>query len=161
MSAPAFANLSVDEKMTFRTSSGMVINDVRQYVSAWLKEHPKGKVFIGSDSQVRGDLVKYSTVVCLWDVGHGVWEAYSTVKIPRPNDRFTRLWNEVQRSVEVAELLRDIAQVTVHMDFNSNPKFPSYKLYDAGMGLVKAMGFEAAGKPYSWAASTGANKRCQ
>ncbi len=153
--------LSVDEQISFRTSQGMIVDDIRLFVRAWLREHPKGKVFIGSDSQVRGNDCKYSTVVCLWDVGHGVWEAYSNVKVPRPNDRFSRLWNEVQRSVEVAELLRDLAPVTVHMDFNSDPSFPSYKLYDAGMGLVKAMGFEAAGKPHSWAATCGANRRCQ
>lgn len=160
MSATA-SKLSVHEGITFRTTQGMIVNDIRQYVRAWLREHPKGKVYIGSDSQVRGNVVKYSTVICLWNVGCGVWEIYSTVKIPRPNDRFSRLWNEVQRSVEVAELLRDVAPVEVHMDFNSDPSFPSYQLYDAGMGLVKSMGFEAAGKPHSWAATCGANRRCQ
>lgn len=153
--------LSITEEIVFRTPQGMIVDDLRQYVRAWLREHPNGKVYIGSDSQVRGDGVKYSTVVCLWNVGYGVWEVYSTVKVPRLNDRFSRLWNEVQRSVEVADMLRDIAQVTVHMDFNSDPKYPSYKLYDAGMGLVKAMGFEAAGKPHSWAATCGANRHCQ
>lgn len=160
MSATA-ALLSINKEVLFRTPSGIVLDDIRVFVRAWLREHPRGKVFIGSDSQVRGGDVKYSTVVCLWDVGHGVWEAYSTVKVPRPKDRFSRLWNEVQRSVEVAELLRDITDVTVHMDFNSDPQYPSYQLYDAGMGLVRAMGFEAEGKPNSWAASCGANRRCQ
>lgn len=139
----------------------MVVDDLRQYVKAWLRTHPSGEVYIGSDSQVRGSDVKYSTVICLWDVGHGVWEVYSTVKFPRPGDRFTRLWNEVQRSLHVAEQLRDITKVIVHMDFNSDPSYPSYQLYDAGMGLVKSMGYEAAGKPDSWAATCGANRRCQ
>lgn len=160
MSATA-SKLTVSEDIVFRTSQGMIVDDLRLFVRAWLREHPGGKVYIGSDSQVRGDVVKYSTVVCLWDVGYGVWEVYSTVKVPRFNDRFSRLWNEIQRSVEVADMIRDIAPVTVHMDFNSDPSYPSYKLYDAGMGLAKAMGFEAAGKPDSWAASCGANRRCQ
>ncbi|GGH69336.1 ribonuclease H-like YkuK family protein [Phaeocystidibacter marisrubri] len=155
------AILSIDDSILFRTSAGMVVDDLHRYVKAWLAEHPKGRIYIGSDSQVRGTIVKYSTVVCLWDVGHGVWEAYSTVKVPRFKDRFSRLWNEVQRSLEVAELIRDLGDVTVHMDFNSDPKFPSYQLYDAGMGLVKSMGFEAAGKPHSWAATCGANRHCQ
>lgn len=154
------AKLSVNDAV-FRTSQGMEVPDIRQYVRAWLREHPEGKIYIGSDSQVRGTDVKYSTVICLWDVGHGVWEAYSTIKIPRLYDRFSRLWNEVQRSLEVAEMLKDIGDVIVHMDFNSDPNYASYKLYDAGMGLVKSMGYEAAGKPDSWAATCGANRHCR
>lgn len=139
----------------------MIIDDIRTYVRAWMTLHPRGKIYVGSDSQVRGPDTKYSTVICLWDVGHGVWEIYSNVVVPRPPDRFSRLWFEVQRSLEVAEIIRDLGDVIVHMDFNSDPKYPSYQLYDAGMGLVKSMGFDAAGKPHSWAASCGANKRCQ
>ena len=33
--------------------------------------------------------------------------------------------------------------------------------YDAGIGLVNSMGFIGAGKPNAWAATSGANRRCQ
>lgn len=149
------------QKLVFKDSNGYSVENVNAYVSDWLNEHPSGKVYVGTDSQVRGGFTKYSTVICMWEVGYGVWELHSTDILDRPKDRFTRLWNEVTRSVEVAEKLREVAKVTVHLDFNSNPKFASYALYDAGIGLVKSLGFEAAGKPDSWAASCGANRRCQ
>ena len=145
----------------FRTTGGIVVTDLRRFIKLWLSDHKDGQIYVGSDSQVRGDIVKYSTVVCLWDVGHGVREAYSSEVSDRPKDRFTRLWNEVMRSVELADQLRDLGEIHVHMDFNSNPEFPSHKLYDAGIGYVTSMGFDAAGKPNAWAATSGANRHCQ
>jgi predicted RNase H-related nuclease YkuK (DUF458 family) len=71
------------------------------------------------------------------------------------------LWNEVTKAVEIAEMLKDLGKITVHVDINSNPRFRSYQLYDASMGLITSMGFEAAGKPLAWAATCGANKHCQ
>jgi predicted RNase H-related nuclease YkuK (DUF458 family) len=94
-------------------------------------------------------------------VGYGVWEAYANFKLPRPKDRFTRLWHEVAFSVKVAEKLKDLGNIHVHMDYNSDPKYPSYQLYDAGIGLVQSMGFTGAGKPNAWAATSGANRHCQ
>lgn len=155
-------NLNGDSnKHVYRTSGGAIVENVRNFISNWLEEHKGGEIYIGSDSQVRGKIVKYSTVVCLWDVGHGVWEMYRNEEIERPNDRFTRLWNEVTRSVELANQLRDLGNIKVHMDYNSDPQFASHTLYDAGMGYVTSMGFSAAGKPLAWAASSGANKHCQ
>ena len=115
----------------------------------------------GCDSKARGQLVKYSTVVCLWNVGHGVSEIYKNEVIPAPKDSYTRLWNEVERGVKVANYLKELGEITVHVDINSNPKFRSYQLYDASMGLITSMGFKAAGKPFSWAATCGAHRHCQ
>lgn len=145
----------------FRDHKGNIVDDVQNFVRKWLREYPGGKIFVGCDSKKRGDTVKYSTVVCLWNVGHGVKEIYKNELIPAPKDRFTRLWNEVTRAVEVADSLRNVAPIQVHVDINSNPKYKSNQLYDASMGLITSMGFEAAGKPFSWAASCGAHKHCQ
>ena len=156
-------NLSLNgkNKSIFKTTKGTAVNNVYNFIETWLKQHRSGQIFIGSDSQVRGNIVKYSTVICLWDVGHGVWEVYKTDVENKPKDRYTRLWNEVMRSVELADTLRGLGQINVHMDLNSNPKYPSYKLYDAGIGYVTSMGFTAFGKPYAWAATSGANRHCQ
>lgn len=149
------------ENFTFRTKHGGEVEDIFSFVKSWLVEHPNGEIYVGTDSKTRGKKVKYSTVICLWDVGRGVWEVYSNFWIPRPKDRFTRLWHEVTHSVQVAEKLKKLGNVHVHMDFNSDPKFPSYQLYDAGIGLVQSMGFKGAGKPHAWAATSGANRHCQ
>ncbi len=145
----------------FRDSQKKEINDVRQYVVHWLKNNPFGEIYVGCDSKVRGPFVKYATAICLWNVGHGVSELYKNEVEKTPSDRYTRLWNEVTRAVEIADLLKDLARITVHVDINSNPKFQSHRLYDASIGLIHSMGFRGAGKPYSWAASCGAHQHCQ
>lgn len=130
-------------------------------VSKWLSAYPAGRVFVGCDSKVRGDLVKYATVICLWDVGKGVKEIYRNEVTRAPKDSYTRLWNEVTRATETAELLKGLGEITVHIDINSDPQYPSNRLYDAGIGLINSLGFAGAGKPYSWAASCGAHRHCQ
>jgi predicted RNase H-related nuclease YkuK (DUF458 family) len=150
-----------DDAKPFQNSQGHRIADVVTFVENWKNTHRNGRVFVGTDSKVKGAFVKYSTVICLWDVGKGVKEVYRNFIFKNPKDRFSRLWNEVMMSVQVAEKLQHLGAIHVHMDYNSNPNFPSYSLYDAGMGLVNSMGFIGAGKPLSWAATSGANRRCQ
>jgi len=145
----------------YRTSNGVEVSNLRGFVQNWLIEHPNGEIYVGTDSKARGNKVKYSTAICLWDVGHGVWEAYVNELTNRPKDKFTRLWEELNRSVKIAEKLKGLGKIHVHMDFNSNPEFPSYQLYDAGIGLVTSLGFKGAGKPHAWAATSGAHKHCQ
>jgi predicted RNase H-related nuclease YkuK (DUF458 family) len=145
----------------FRDHRGEAVADPKQYVQAWLKAHPGGRVYVGCDSKVRGSRVKYSTAICLWNIGKGVKEIYKNEVEKRPPDRYTRLWSEVTRAVEVADLLKGLTEITVHVDINSNPQYRSHQLYDASIGLITSMGFQGAGKPFSWAASCGAHKHCQ
>ena len=145
----------------WRDHEGNEIPDIRKLVSHWLVRFPKGEIYVGCDSKVRGPLAKYSTVICLWNVGRGVHEIYKNETIHAPKDEYTRLWNEVTRAVNVADVLKDLGHITVHVDINSDPRFRSYQLYDASIGLINSMGFQGAGKPHSWAASCGAHRHCQ
>lgn len=154
-------NAAMVSKMVFKDNAGRRVSDVRTYVENWLAVHPRGRIFIGADSKVKGDYVKYAIVICLWDVGRGVSELYAHLTMPRPADSFSRLWNEVTKAVEIAECIKDLARIEIHVDINSNPGYRSYQLYDASMGFIKSYGYDAAGKPFAWAASCGANRHCQ
>ena len=145
----------------WRDHRGKEISNYRNQVKFWLREFPNGELYIGFDSKVRGNLAKYSTVICLWNVGQGVYEIYRNETIHAPKDEYTRLWNEVTRAVDVADSLKELGHITVHVDINSDPQFRSNQLYDASIGLITSMGFRAAGKPHSWAASCGAHRHCQ
>ena len=146
----------------FIDGAGARVLDLRFYVHNWLKEHPNGEIYVGADSKVRGDQVKYSTVVCMWDVGRGVTELHLNEIEPKPkDDGFTRLWSEVTKAVEIADSLKEVGDITVHVDLNENPQFKSHRLFDASIGLITSMGFKAEGKPFSWAASCGAHRHCQ
>ncbi len=148
-------------KPVFRSHHEGEIDDPREYVARWLKEHPQGRVFVGCDSKVRGDQTKFCTAICMWDIGRGVSEIYKNEVQNTPPDKFSRLWAEVEKAVAIAEELRDLTDITVHVDINSNPKYRSHQLYDASIGLIQSLGFQGAGKPNSWAASCGAHRHCQ
>ncbi len=154
-------NQKIETPTLFLDGRGQTITDLEAYVGQWLKEHPNGALYVGADSKVWGERVKYATVVCLWDMGRGVKELYRNEYAPKPKDSFTRLWTEVTKAVEVAEVLRELGEITVHVDINENPKYRSHALYDASMGFITSMGFKAAGKPFAWAASCGAHRHCQ
>jgi predicted RNase H-related nuclease YkuK (DUF458 family) len=98
----------------------------------------------------------------MWDVGRGVSEVHLNEIERKPKGGgHERLWSEVTRAVEVAHFLREFGDITVHVDINENPQFKSHQLFDASIGLIQSMGFKAAGKPFSWAASCGAHRHCQ
>ncbi|TVR80228.1 MAG: hypothetical protein EA412_04765 [Chitinophagaceae bacterium] len=145
----------------FKNHYGERIINVQEFVVSWISIHPEGQIYVGTDSKVRGDIVVYATVICLWDVGRGVHEIFKTEIMKRPPDLYTRLWTEVSKAIEVAEILREIKPINVHIDINADPRYNSNRLYDASIGLINSLGFIAAGKPYSWAATSGANRHCK
>lgn len=147
-------------QIRFMDHYGNQILDVRSFVDVWLHRHPMGEIHVGTDSKVYGPNVMYATVICLWNVGNGVHEIYRRERTKRPQDKYLRLWNEVTKAVDTANMLDGLGKITVHVDLNPNPKFYSSKLYDASIGLITSLGYEAAGKPYSWAATSGANRHC-
>ena len=74
----------------------------------------------------------------------------------------TRLWAEVTKSIDVAEMLKDLdKRITVHVDYNSKESEKSNQLYEAGIGYAKSMGYDAVGKPDAWAASSAADNYCR
>ncbi len=145
----------------FKKSNGERVPDVVEYVRKWLDAHPVSEVHVGCDSNLIGGRIKYSTVICLREIGKGVHEIHRNDYETGYGDNAHRLWKEVERALEAAGKLREFGQVTVHVDLNSNPRYPSHRLYHASIGLIKGMGFYALGKPDAWAATCGANRHCQ
>lgn len=154
--------MGINNELVFRTSQGSQVTNVLGYVNNWLEEHPRGQIHIGADSKKRGSLTKYSVSICMWEDNYGVHEIHHTEVLKNYPDDFSRLWEEVQRAVNIANSLQGItARISVHVDLNRNPKYFSNKLYDASIGFINSMGYEAVGKPDAWAASYGAHKYCQ
>lgn len=146
----------------FRKSDGTYLLDVKQYVEDWINHHPNCELHVGCDSKRRGNNVKYAVSICLRDLGNGVHELHANTIIKDISDNFTRLWEEVHMSVELAKELNTIGKpITVHVDFNSEPQFLSNRLYEASMGFIKSYGYKAISKPNAWAASSGAHGHCQ
>ena len=91
--------------------------------------------------------------------GHGVHVAFKSEKYHKIRDTWTKLWKEVEKSMEVAELLRN-SGILVHqvdLDFNQDDEHDSYRLVAAGEGLFKGLGYKVASKPDDLMASRAAD----
>lgn len=143
----------------FKTRQGVVIDDLRQYVLDWMVDKPEVELFVGCDSQEYTNTIDYAVSVCIYEVGKGGHVISKRTTHALTSNNNMRLWEEVNKSIEVAEELKDLGKkITIHVDYNVNPKFKSNELYEAGIGYARSMGYEAAGKPDAWAASKVADK---
>jgi predicted RNase H-related nuclease YkuK (DUF458 family) len=89
---------------------------------------------------------------------------YSRKSIPRILDRFTRLWKEVEDSVELAQWLEanDIEKPAfIDLDFNPDPKYQSNSILRSALGYVESLGYNARCKPDACSASYVADRICR
>ena len=135
-----------------------------EHVHAALTANPGVEVLVGSDSQNHSGYTVYTTTVVLRYHRNGAHVLYRREKQARIRDLWTRLWGEVERSLEVAEVLRNEGGVTVSridMDINCDPRFASHKLHTTAVGYVRARGYEARTKPEMLIGACAANVLCQ
>jgi len=112
------------------------------------------KVYVGTDSQNFKRRTCYCTTICFhYDnadgMGRGVHIIYYKERVKKITDHLMRLWNESQRSIEIAERLRrhGIAIERIDLDYNNDEYWYSNKLVAAGVGMVKGFGYNVAIKP--------------
>lgn len=155
------------DKLTFKKHNGTIIKDVQIYVQNWVKENPYGTITIGCDSQEHARYIKYGVSIVMhykdkYGAGHG-GHVINAVFVDHgknmKSDIYTKLWAEAEITIAVAKIIGDIGKkLTVHLDYNSDESKYSHVLYNAGLGYVKSMGYEAFGKPFAWAASHTADR---
>ena len=137
--------------------------DLLAHVGGVLADRNDVEVLVGSDSQNHGRHTVYTTTVVLRFFRNGAQVVYLRERAPRVTDLWTRLWGEVERSLDVANLLREDGGVPVQsidMDLNSDERFPSNKLHAAAVGYVRSHGYEPHTKPELLIASWAANVLC-
>jgi predicted RNase H-related nuclease YkuK (DUF458 family) len=135
-----------------------------EHVRAALDAQPDVEVLVGSDSQNRAGHTIYTTTVVLRYHRNGAHVLYRREKQRRVKDLWTRLWGEVERSLDVARSLSEEGGVRVSridMDLNSDPRFGSHKLHTTAVGYVRAQGYETRTKPELLIATWAANVLCQ
>lgn len=114
------------------------------------------EIFIGTDSQVRGSITKFVTVIAAVEKGNGGRAIARSARVLNYPDLRTRLLQETWFSIELAlELSKELDQrITIHCDVNSNPMFKSGLYKSEVQGYVKGFGFECEIKPNAWCASS-------
>lgn len=146
----------------FKTMHSHEVVDLLSYVQNLTRENQDIKVHVGTDSQnYQRNTVYVSTVVLRYS-NNGAHVLYQKEKIHKITDRWTRLWDELQRSIELAGYLREggIDVTQIDLDYNSDPKYFSNKLLPAAEGYLQSMGYNVKSKPELLMATWAANVLC-
>lgn len=128
--------------------------------SAIIRETSLGhrlKICIGSDSQVKGKVVEFATVIVFLREKKVVY-VFSNEKTTARMSLKERMIREVSSSVQLAYSLCPLldkynVELEVHADINTDPGFKSNVALKDAMGYILGMGFVFKAKPEAFASS--------
>ena len=140
-----------------------LISEVEKTIEREAEAGKKLKVCIGTDSQVKGSMIDFATVIVFLREQKGGFMYINQERIQKKMGIKERMLSEVQRSIETAYLLCDLldlydVDLEVHADINTNPSFKSNKALHDAMGYILSMGFVFKAKPEAFASSCCADK---
>jgi predicted RNase H-related nuclease YkuK (DUF458 family) len=126
----------------------------------------KLKVCIGTDSQVKGSVTDFATVIVFIREARGAFMFIHQERTSQKMSIKERMLTEVQKSIDIAYKLCDLldlyeVELEVHADINTNPMFKSNQALHEAMGYILSMGFVFKAKPEAFASSCCANKMVQ
>ena len=138
--------------------------DLVPYLKNFLEEYPESTVLVGCDSQNKGDYTNYAIVIALHQPSLGGHVIFTKVKVSRIRDRFTKLWNEIEYSLEVAEHLKasGVDRIDyIDIDLNPDPRYGSNNVLRAALGYLQSYGYKTRCKPHALAATYVADALCK
>ena len=157
--------------MTWKKFSGEtirlpILQEVEKAIERESSLGNKLKVCIGTDSQVKGNVIDFATVIVFIREKRGGFMFIHQERSTHKMGIKERMLNEVQRSIECACSLCDLldlhdVELEVHADINTNPMFKSNQALHEAMGYILSMGCVFKAKPEAFASSTCANKMVQ
>jgi predicted RNase H-related nuclease YkuK (DUF458 family) len=121
------------------------------------------KVCIGTDSQVRGEVIEFASVIVFLREKKGGFMFIHNSRVEKTMTLKERMITEVAHSVDVAYKLCDLldrykVELEVHADINTDPSFQSNTALKDAMGYILGMGFVFKAKPDAFASSYCADK---
>tara|TARA_B100000519_G_C14240084_1_gene436827 strand:- start:601 stop:1077 length:477 start_codon:yes stop_codon:yes gene_type:complete len=124
-----------------------------------LKSKPGYEIHIGCDSHRIGGQYIFAIVIAGYVNRRGGTFFFHRKKSkdPQLDNMKIRLMKEVELAIAVANQVRlnfPNKEISVHLDLNPKPEFPSYKVLPNAVSWVKSCGFNALTKPHSWASSS-------
>jgi len=142
----------------FKNHSGQYVDLIKHTIDT-LAQNRDAKVYVGSDSQNRGELTRYAVTVAFRYGTRGTHFIYHRFSTKRITDRWRRLWKEVELSVEIAKQLEEnsIKVHCVDLDFNKREMARSHEMVAAARGYVMGSGFNCSIKPEEQVASRAAD----
>ncbi|MET4083545.1 putative RNase H-related nuclease YkuK (DUF458 family) [Pedobacter sp. UYP30] len=151
------------KKFSGETVKTPILEEVERAIVRETHNGYKLKVCIGTDSQVKGKIIDFATVIVLVREHHGGFMYINQDKSHLHMSIKERMLMEVQKSIETAYSVCDLLDLydvalEVHADINTNPSFKSNKALNDAMGYILSMGFIFKAKPEAFASSTCADK---
>ena len=140
-----------------------ILEAVEQTIIRETEAGHKLKVCIGTDSQVRGKIIEFATVIVFLREKKGGFMFISNYKFEKEMGLKERMIMEVAKSVEIAYSLCDLldlyeVELEVHADINTDPNFQSNAALKEAMGYILSMGFVFKAKPNAFASTSCADK---
>jgi predicted RNase H-related nuclease YkuK (DUF458 family) len=123
-------------------------------------------VFIGTDSQVKGQAIDFATVIVFYRKGNGAFMFVQPQRVIRKLSLRERMLEEVHRSITTAcnlspLFLQHNVTPEIHVDINTQAVFKSNAALSDATGYLRGMGFNFQTKPYAFASSSCADKMVQ
>lgn len=161
----------MEQKQQWRKLSGerIKIPIAEEVANVLMREREAGhelKVCIGTDSQVKGKIIEFATVIVFIRKGKGGFMYIHNEITKQKMSIKQRMLMEAGKSVDVAYALCNIfsrysVDMEVHADINTNSNFKSNDALKEAMGYIVGMGFAFKAKPEAFASSSCANKVVQ
>ena len=146
-----------------RATDGKHVNVIK-YTKKILEEHPGCEIYVGCDSQNVDGQTVYATVIVFRYGRNGAHVIYFKDEVKKITDMWTKLWGEVQRTIDLAGYLKfegGIEVSRIDLDYNKNPRFKSNIVLKAAVGYVEGLGYNYAVKPELLPSIRVANKLCR
>lgn len=138
--------------------------DLINYTKSIIDKHSECEIYVGCDSQNVDSKTVYATVIVFRYARSGAHIIYFKDEVKRIPDLWTKLWGEVQRTIDVAGYLKfegGIEISRIDLDYNKSPKYKSNVILKAAVGYVESMGYNYAVKPDLLPSIRVANKLCR
>jgi predicted RNase H-related nuclease YkuK (DUF458 family) len=145
----------------FETLYGNKIENVVEYIRGYLSNKNDVEILIGSDSQSYKNIkTVYGIVIALYVKGKGAHVICTRETEPIQHNTSVRLLNEVWKSIEVAEFLKENGLPKpqwIDIDLNPDPKYKSNSVLRQAVGLVEGMGYKVRYKQLGAVSTYAAN----
>jgi predicted RNase H-related nuclease YkuK (DUF458 family) len=140
-----------------------ILNEVESTIKRETLAGNRLKVCIGTDSQVKGEVTEFATVIVFVRQKKGGFMFIKTDNTKKPMSVKERMLTEVAKSIDIAYKLCKLldtynVELEVHADINTSPNFKSNSALHEAMGYILSMGFIFKAKPNAFASSYCANK---
>ena len=146
--------------------SDSILTDVELAINKETAMGNRLKVCIGTDSQVKGDITEFATVIVFVRHQKGGFMFICDESSKKKMSLKERMLSEVAKSIDIAYQLCNLldkynVELEVHADINTSPHFKSNTALHEAMGYILSMGFVFKAKPEAFASSYCANKIVQ